>query len=60
MHRSCGLSGYLHLDLSLQPRFIDRYRAIRQAIEAQGIVNNPDLGEVYVLQVDGIFSLTAS
>ncbi|KAG8812637.1 hypothetical protein FRC17_001924 [Serendipita sp. 399] len=33
MHRSCGLSGYLHFDLSLSPRFIDRYRAIRQAID---------------------------
>ncbi|KAG8865777.1 hypothetical protein FRC20_009501 [Serendipita sp. 405] len=33
MHQSCGLSGYLHFDLSLQPRFIDRYRAIRQAID---------------------------
>lgn len=43
MHRSCGLSGYLHLDFSMQPRFIDRYRAIRQAIEAQGIINNPEI-----------------
>jgi hypothetical protein len=55
MHRSCGLPGYLHLDLSLQPRFIDRYRAIRQAIEAQGIVNNPDLGEITVSVMGSLF-----
>lgn len=33
MHQSCGLSGYLHLDISLQSRFIDRYNVIKQAIE---------------------------
>lgn len=46
MHRSCGLSGYLHLDFAMQPRFIDRYRAIQQAIAAQGVVNNPEPSKI--------------